>query len=149
MGRPKKVATTGDQAKKSAPAVLKSEDKTSTVHQWRIGLDKYSFNIEHWIQVPDEHGGTKFVQKAGDTRYFSTLEQLARGLRDTKFRAYFREGLSVQAAIEKSTADILAFFRGDTEFIETVMETEKAQNLIRSQSDAEDEEESPEEDDEE
>jgi hypothetical protein len=145
MGRPKKVAS-----EKQAPTALKTEETSTVVHQWRIGLDKYSFNIEHWVQVPDEHGGTKFVQKAGDTRYCSTLEQLARGLRDTKFRAYFREGLSVQAAIEKSTADILAFFRGETEFIETLMETEKAQNLIRSQSNTDgDEEGEPEEDEEE
>jgi hypothetical protein len=131
------------------PATPVPDDSTTTVHQWRVGLDKYSFNLEHWVQVPDEHGGLRFLQKSSDTQYFSTLEQLARAMRDRKFRAYFKDGLSIQAALDKSTQDILAFFRGETEFVEAVIKTDLAKNLIREQASSEEDEDVAEEEEDE
>lgn len=140
---------TDAKPRSGTPATPVPDDSTTTVHQWRVGLDKYSFNLEHWVQVPDEHGGLRFLQKSSDTQYFSTLEQLARAMRDRKFRAYFKDGLSIQAALDKSTQDILAFFRGETEFVEAVIKTDLAKNLIREQASSEEDEDVAEEEEDE
>lgn len=137
--------------RKCVESITKAPDVVSTRHRWQIGMDKYSFILEHWVEVPDEiTGGKKFAQKSSDSQFFGSLDQLAKGMRDTAIRKYVDQGDRILAAIEKSTEDVMRIFRGERDFIEFVIKSDVTQNLIRAQAgepeEQEEEEEEPEED---
>lgn len=118
--------------------VVKAAEAPKTIktkHQWKISVDKYSFNLEHWVEVPDPNtGNRRMVIKPNDTKYFGTLEQVATHLRDTGIRAYLKQGDDLVKAIEKSTEALVNIFKGFTDCIEVILETDVAQTLIKEKN---------------